>query len=213
MKALFINTGKSKIFHFFRDKWWLSILFAVFTALWMWPPNFLNTNRVSGKIARVYECDHWVNVTQKGSVKMNALCIILKDSSVYYTVNDEIIKDFQTNNYLERNIRLLYYNQQNGKKGIKKLIIDDIVMLDEDKRLVAIFLIFAIWSIFGVIGEVVRIVKTTPDPKEKQRPIMVNKPIVQKEEPKFHRYTNCPACGYNLKETDKECPDCGLNLS
>jgi hypothetical protein len=29
----------------------------------------------------------------------------------------------------------------------------------------------------------------------------------------FDHYNRCPACGYKLKETDKECPDCGLSLS
>jgi hypothetical protein len=32
------------------------------------------------------------------------------------------------------------------------------------------------------------------------------------EKPISH-YDCCPACGYTLKDTDKECPDCGLNLS
>ena len=38
------------------------------------------------------------------------------------------------------------------------------------------------------------------------------KPGLNKEIP-FGHYEHCPACGYKLKETDKECPDCGLNLS
>jgi hypothetical protein len=29
----------------------------------------------------------------------------------------------------------------------------------------------------------------------------------------FDHYSICPACGYKLKKSDKECPDCGLNLS
>jgi len=39
------------------------------------------------------------------------------------------------------------------------------------------------------------------------------------EEPKvievkpFDHYEHCPACGFKLKKSDKECPDCGLNLS
>lgn len=29
----------------------------------------------------------------------------------------------------------------------------------------------------------------------------------------FDHYDHCPACGFKLKKSDKECPDCGLNLS
>ncbi len=42
------------------------------------------------------------------------------------------------------------------------------------------------------------------------------KPIVRSkatEEKPFDHYFSCPACGYKLKKSDKECPDCGLNLS
>jgi|WetSurMetagenome_2_1015567.scaffolds.fasta_scaffold110809_1 hypothetical protein len=55
-------------------------------------------------------------------------------------------------------------------------------------------------------------------PKE---PKFVSKPIHEKsksipkivqEEP-FDHYDHCPACGFKLNKSDKECPDCGLNLS
>lgn len=213
MKALFINIGKSKIVYLFREYWWLAFLFAVFTAMWMWPPNFLNRNRVTGKIARTYEGEHWVTVARRGSSVSNALYIVLEDSSIYNSVDKDVIQVFRDNNFIGENIKLLYYNQQKERKGIQKLEIDGEIIQDEDKWLVAIFLFFAIWSILGVIGEVVRIWNATPVPKVTPSPIKVNKPIVQKEEPTFHRYTICPACGFKLKETDKECPDCGLNLS
>jgi hypothetical protein len=37
------------------------------------------------------------------------------------------------------------------------------------------------------------------------------KKVINKEP--FDYYEYCPACGFKLKKTDKECPDCGLNLS
>lgn len=213
MKALYTNIIKSKIGGFFMEYWWLAILLTIFTAMWMWPPNFLNWNRVSGKIARVYEGDQSVYVTQKGNFEFHALYIVLEDSSIYSSVEKKTIEYFKGQNYLEKKVELIYVKGQKERKRIHKLVVDGKVIEDESKWLVAIFLFFAIWSILGVIGEVVQIWNATPVPKATPSPIKVNKPIVQKEEPTFHRYTNCPACSYKLKETDKECPDCGLNLS
>lgn len=53
--------------------------------------------------------------------------------------------------------------------------------------------------------------------KEKRQEILVSQkqspnPKIEKEIP-FDHYDRCPACGYKLKKVDKECPDCGLNLS
>lgn len=214
MKALFTKIIKSKIGGFFMEYWWLAILLTIFTAMWMWPPNFLNWNRVSGKIARTYEGELWVTVTQKGSAVTNALYIVLEDSSIYSTNGKNIIQEFRDKNYIGEKVELIYVKgQKQGERWIQKMVLEGKIIIDESKWLVAIFLFFAIWSILGVIGEVVQIWNATPVPKEKPRSIMVNKLIVQKEGPTFHRYTNCPACGYKLKETDKECPDCGLNLS
>jgi hypothetical protein len=186
---------------------------SIFFSLFVWPPNFINYNRANGEIVRVYEDILYVHIKGRGSANTNALYIVFKDSSVFFTVDKKTITELKDVRYVGKQAELLFYNQQKGRKGITKLVIDNVVIQDEDKCFVLIFLICVLWVIIGGIAEVIRIWKNTQVPFAKSTQIIQPEKPIKNAEISFHRYSNCPACGFKLKETDNECPDCGLNLS
>ncbi|PZX20111.1 hypothetical protein LX69_00564 [Breznakibacter xylanolyticus] len=100
--------------------------------------------------------------------------------------------------------------------SIKLLATKDRVLVNESKGVILIvFLLFFIsitWFLLGVINDIKRIWLSVPE-KRSINGLGISKPSQNNHGKIIKNFSSCPACGMRLKDSDIECPDCGLNFN
>lgn len=209
-QVLFIRIRK--MYSFFNEYWMLGLVFVFFSGLFCFPPNYMNFNRVKGTIVKQYEKIDYIKNPGKRGGKFDLLMLQLNDSTSYGTSGEKEKKIIQKNELIGKEVEIIF-TRVNDTNVIHQLKVNNYVIISDNKYLVAFFTLNLLWFLIGGITEGIKFFKKASLPIAKTTQIIQPVKPIKKAEMEFFRYTNCPACGYKLKETDKECPDCGLNLS
>ncbi len=148
-----------KVWNFFNGGWRLSIAFSIALVLGMMtlPPNFLNPNRATGKVCRLYEqSDYMSPPVGRGGVWVMQLHMILCDSSKYVFSHNSIAT-VQKANILGKEVKITYrYHSADQHLGVHKLVVGDEVIFSSGKYLFWIWLFFFIWTVWGIGSEIRR---------------------------------------------------------
>jgi hypothetical protein len=208
-----------KISSFLKEYWMLGLVFGFFSGLFCFPPNYINFNKVKGIVMTQYDTVTYVRVAGKRGGRFEDLMLQLSDSASYGTNGEKAKIRILKNELIGKEVEIIF-TKVNDINVIRQLKVNESKIVDDNKYLVTFFTLNLIWFLIGGIAEgirfwkkVIRIWRNAPEPvAKKTRNIPSDKLIITTED-SFHRYSNCPACGFKLKEMDKDCPDCGLNLS
>jgi len=217
MKPKFFIRFKN-IYSFLREYWMLGLVFGFFSGLFCFPPNYMNFNRVKGVVIKQFDTTTYVG-SGKWAGRFEDLMLQLNDSISYGTCGEKEKIRILKKELIGKEVEIIF-TKVNDINVIHKLKVDETIIVDDNKYLVTFFTLNIIWFLIGGVAEGIRICKkgiliwkNAPEPDIKKTQNIPSKEPIIKVEDSYHHYSNCPACGYRLKETDKECPDCGLNLS
>jgi len=96
--------------------------------------------------------------------------------------------------------------------SIEQLATKDKILIEGSKNFIRnailILAISLIWFLIGVGNRLKGIWISVPD--KKPSGLGINKPIQHNHGKIIKKFSSCPACGIKLKDSDLECPDCGL---
>lgn len=238
IKSLDNKIGRFLVNYYYLTIFPLTILGFIVIGFIMEEP----TKETSGKIIRSFVDVAIIKNNGKASLgnpsrKVKCLFIELNDSTKYMVMYNSFVNELKKKEIVGRNVQInyqlierynmpevlavFYYNDNlkeytetlSPYRQVEKIVFDDGQVIESSKMtssfIIIGFALSLIWLMCGLIEEIVKIWKLTPDRPTRLTTI----PNIKNKSGKLiSNFKNCPACGCRIKDTDNECPDCGLNF-
>jgi len=238
IKFLDNRVGRFFINYFYISIFPLTILGMFLIGLIIEEP----TIKTSGKIIRSFMDVAIIKNYGRSSIgnpssKIDCLFIELDDSTKYMVMYSSFKNELKNKEIIGRKVQIyyhlveryqmpealavFYYNDKKNEysesllpyRQIEKIVFDDGQVI-QSSSMVLFFIIIGfvlslIWLMCGLADEIVKIWKHTPNNTTK---LITISNVKNNSGKLIKNFKNCPACGFKLKDTDNECPDCGLNF-
>lgn len=147
-----------RFYPLFMKYWWLSVIPAFILGLFIIPALFYGKGKTEGIIKYYYEDHEYVRAGNKGNVKFEYLMIMLSDSTSYGTNVPVIQEKIKKGNYIEKKAKITYLKTE-GIKSIRKLEINDELIMKENHYPLIFFLLCVAISILGITAEIAKILR------------------------------------------------------